>query len=49
MDTSPGFGQSTNPGFGQTNPGFGQPQPNRRLAAVMFLDMVGYSAMMAKD
>ena len=53
MDTSPGFGQ-TNPGFGQTNPGFGQSnpglgQPNRRLAAVMFLDMVGYSAMMAKD
>jgi adenylate cyclase len=53
MDTSPGFGQSTpgfgqtNPGFGQTNPGFGQ--PNRRLAAVMFLDMVGYSAMMARD
>lgn len=55
MDTSPGFGQTspgfgqTNPGFGQTNPGFGQPQPNRRLAAVMFLDMVGYSAMMAGD
>jgi class 3 adenylate cyclase len=47
MDTTPGFGQ-TSPGFGQTNsPGFGQ--PNRRLAAVMFLDMVGYSAMMAKD
>lgn len=51
--TNPGFGQS-NPGFGQTNPGFGQTnpgvgQPNRRLAAVMFLDMVGYSAMMAKD
>lgn len=46
MDTSPGFGQST-PGFGQTNPGLGQ--PNRRLAAVMFLDMVGYSAMMARD
>lgn len=45
--TSPGFGQSTSPGFGQTAPGFGQ--PNRRLAAVMFLDMVGYSAMMAKD
>lgn len=50
MDTSPGFGSSTNPGFGQTNPGFGQTtQPNRRLAAVMFLDMVGYSAMMAGD
>jgi adenylate cyclase len=46
MDTSPGFGQST-PSFGQTNPGLGQ--PNRRLAAVMFLDMVGYSAMMARD
>jgi len=46
MDTSSGFGQST-PAFGQTNPGLGQ--PNRRLAAVMFLDMVGYSAMMAKD
>lgn len=30
-----------------TPPGF--PQPNRRLAAVMFLDMCGYSAMMAKD
>jgi len=27
----------------------GLPQQNRRLAAVMFLDMVGYSAMMAKD
>jgi adenylate cyclase len=60
MDSTPGFGQ-TNPGFGQTNPGFGQTnpgfgsstppsgQPNRRLAAVMFLDMVGYSAMMAGD
>lgn len=53
MDSSPGFGQ-TNPGFGQTNPGFGSTnpasgQPNRRLAAVMFLDMVGYSAMMAGD
>jgi len=58
-DTTPGFGQ-TNPGFGQTNPGLGQTnpgfgtapglsQPTRRLAAVMFLDMVGYSAMMAKD
>ena len=52
-DTTPSFGQS-NPGFGQTNPGFGQSnpsvgQPNRRLAAVMFLDMVGYSAMMARD
>ena len=52
-DTSPGFGQ-TSPGFGQSTPGFGQTnpsvgQPNRRLAAVMFLDMVGYSAMMAKD
>lgn len=51
--SNPGFGQ-TNPGFGQSNPGFGQSnpsfgQPNRRLAAVMFLDMVGYSAMMAKD
>lgn len=45
--TNPGFGQSTNPGFGQTNPSVGQ--PNRRLAAVMFLDMVGYSAMMARD
>jgi adenylate cyclase len=30
-----------------STPSFGQ--PNRRLAAVMFLDMVGYSAMMAKD
>jgi adenylate cyclase len=30
-----------------TTPGF--PQQNRRLAAVMFLDMCGYSAMMAKD
>ena len=52
MDTTPGFGQ-TNSGFGQTNPGFGtnpgMGQPNRRLAAVMFLDMVGYSAMMAGD
>lgn len=53
MDSTPGFGQ-TNPGFGQTNPGFGNSnpasgQPNRRLAAVMFLDMVGYSAMMAGD
>lgn len=38
MDTTPGFG---------TNPGF--VQQNRRLAAVMFLDMVGYSALMAKD
>ncbi len=45
-DTTPSFGQS-NPGFGLTNPGLGQ--PNRRLAAVMFLDMVGYSAMMSKD
>lgn len=45
--TNPGFGQSTNPGFGQSNPSVGQ--PNRRLAAVMFLDMVGYSAMMARD
>ena len=45
-DTSSGFGQ-TSPGFGQSTPSFGQ--PNRRLAAVMFLDMVGYSAMMAKD
>src|SRR4051812_9595967 len=45
-DTSPGFGQSS-PGFGQSTPSFGQ--PNRRLAAVMFLDMVGYSAMMSKD
>ena len=52
MDSTPSFGQ-TNPGFGQTNPGFGNTspatQPNRRLAAVMFLDMVGYSAMMAGD
>lgn len=53
MDSTPGFGQ-TNPGFGLTNPGFGNTnpasgQPNRRLAAVMFLDMVGYSAMMAGD
>ena len=53
MDSTPGFGK-TNPGFGQTNPGFGNTnpasgQPNRRLAAVMFLDMVGYSAMMAND
>jgi adenylate cyclase len=46
MDTNPSFGQ-TNPGFGHTNPSVGQ--PNRRLAAVMFLDMVGYSAMMAGD
>lgn len=46
MDSTPGFGQ-TNPGFGNTNPAAGQ--PNRRLAAVMFLDMVGYSAMMAGD
>ncbi len=30
-----------------TTPGI--PQQNRRLAAIMFLDMVGYSAMMAKD
>ena len=45
-DTTPIFGQ-TRPGFSQTNPSVGQ--PNRRLAAVMFLDMVGYSAMMAKD
>ncbi len=30
-----------------TTPGL--PQQNRRLAAVMFLDMCGYSAMMAKD
>jgi class 3 adenylate cyclase len=59
MDTTPGFGQSSSgfgqssSGFGKTNPGFGtnppQGQPNRRLAAVMFLDMVGYSAMMAND
>lgn len=60
MDTTPGFGQSSSgfgqssSGFGNTNPGFGgtnppQGQPNRRLAAVMFLDMVGYSAMMAND
>ena len=27
----------------------GIPQQNRRLAAIMFLDMVGYSAMMSKD
>jgi adenylate cyclase len=27
----------------------GLPQQNRRLAAIMFLDMVGYSAMMSKD
>lgn len=52
-DSSSGFGQSS-PGFGHTSPGFSQSspglgQPNRRLAAVMFLDMVGYSAMMAKD
>ena len=52
-DTTPSFGQS-GPGFGQTTPSVGQTnpsvgQPNRRLAAVMFLDMVGYSAMMAKD
>jgi len=46
MDSTPGFGQ-TNPSFGSTNPTSGQ--PNRRLAAVMFLDMVGYSAMMAGD
>jgi adenylate cyclase len=46
MDSTPGFGQ-TNPGFGSTSPDSGQ--PNRRLAAVMFLDMVGYSAMMAGD
>jgi adenylate cyclase len=32
-----------------TTPGFPQPSQNRRLAAVMFLDMVGYSAMMSKD
>jgi adenylate cyclase len=60
MDTTLGFGQSSSgfgqssSGFGNTNPGFGgtnppQGQPNRRLAAVMFLDMVGYSAMMAND
>jgi adenylate cyclase len=59
MDTTPGFGQSSSgfgqssSGFGNTNPGFGTNppigQPNRRLAAVMFLDMVGYSAMMAND
>lgn len=60
METSPGFGQSSSgfgqssSGFGSTNPGFSgttppQGQPNRRLAAVMFLDMVGYSAMMAND
>lgn len=61
MDTTPGFGQTSpgfgqsNSGFGQTNPGFGGTNPglgsqtNRRLAAVMFLDMVGYSAMMAND
>ena len=30
-----------------TSPGI--PQQNRRLAAIMFLDMVGYSAMMSKD
>ena len=30
-----------------TTPGI--PQQNRRLAAIMFLDMVGYSAMMSKD
>lgn len=30
-----------------TSPNFGQ--QNRRLAAVMFLDMVGYSALMSKD
>ncbi len=46
MDTSPSSGQSS-PGFGQSTPSVGQ--PNRRLAAVMFLDMVGYSAMMSKD
>lgn len=46
MDTSPSFGQSS-PGFGQSTPSVGQ--SNRRLAAVMFLDMVGYSAMMSKD
>ncbi len=45
-ESSSGFGYST-PGFGQSSPGLGQ--PNRRLAAVMFLDMVGYSAMMSKD
>ncbi|MDI1336234.1 MAG: adenylate/guanylate cyclase domain-containing protein [Lacunisphaera sp.] len=45
-ESSSGFGQ-TSPGFGQSSPGLGQ--PNRRLAAVMFLDMVGYSAMMSKD
>jgi adenylate cyclase len=59
MDTTPGYGQSSSgfgqssSGFGNTNPGFGTNppvgQPNRRLAAVMFLDMVGYSAMMAND
>ncbi|MEI6105490.1 MAG: adenylate/guanylate cyclase domain-containing protein [Opitutae bacterium] len=38
MDTTPGFG---------SNPSF--VQQNRRLAAVMFLDMVGYSALMSKD
>ncbi|MFZ5495708.1 MAG: adenylate/guanylate cyclase domain-containing protein [Verrucomicrobiota bacterium] len=32
-----------------TTPGFPQQTQNRRLAAVMFLDMVGYSAMMSKD
>jgi adenylate cyclase len=37
----------TTPSFGYSNPSMGQ--PNRRLAAVMFLDMVGYSAMMSKD
>lgn len=52
-DTTPGIG-GTSPGFGNTSSGFGQSasptgQPTRRLAAVMFLDMVGYSAMMAKD
>ena len=35
------------PSIMDTTPGF--PQQNRRLAAVMFLDMCGYSAMMAKD
>lgn len=38
MENTPGFG---------SYPGF--VQQNRRLAAVMFLDMVGYSALMSKD
>ena len=32
-----------------TTPGLPQQNNNRRLAAVMFLDMCGYSAMMSKD